>query len=288
LFNRILSLLPPATILRNDAPFAVTGGIEFIAFGGIMRLSIYHPESRRVFRGERATVSKYGHTFGGDVRYAGLAAGGQPPVHLLLRLNLQDPAVGLALPGTRWLPLLCAIRYGACNLGYRVISDSEVKILHQSETEAWEDFPYEGYPELLPPEPIALSEASYDPGNPRDALRYAGVFGYDALSEDQFADLARFVVDEGLFDPEFMEGETPEEYLREGVGFPFVQGPPDDDCPEPTCQNHGREASLRTLAIFSEDEERVRRLWGPNGEDLQIIYQICPNCDAIRATNQCT
>jgi hypothetical protein len=226
-----------------------------------MRLTIFHPRPRRIFRGERGKVSAYGHTFGGDGHYAGLAANGQAPVHLLLRLNLEDPAVGLTLPGIRWLPLLCAIRFGACNLGYRVISDTEVKILHKSEAEAWEGFPYEGYPESLPAEPIELTEASYDPGNPRDALRYAGVFGYEPLSEAQFADLARFVVDEGLFDPSFMDWETPEEYLREGVGFPFVQGPPDDDCPEPSCPNHGRDASMRTLAIFWEAEKRVRRLW---------------------------
>lgn len=253
-----------------------------------MRLVIFHPESRRVFRGERGGASEYGHTFGGDAPYAGLAMDGGPPVHLLLRLDLADPAVGLELPGIRWLPLLCAIRYGACDLGYRVVSDDEVAILHRREPEAWEGFPCEGYPDRLPPEPVAFREVPYDPANPRDALSYAGVFGYDALSEEQLAGLARFVVEEGLYDPTFMDWETPEEYVREGVGFPFVQGPPEEDCPDPSCPNHGRASSLRTLAIFREGEEGARRLWGPNCGDLQIIYQVCPICRAIRTTNQCT
>src|SRR5262249_59735794 len=96
---------------------------------------------------------------------------GQPAVHLLFRLNTAGPALGVhlagarsvrsrspvswrrrrapgkALPGPQWLPLLCAIRYGACDLGYRVVSEGEVKILRQGEVRAWEGFPYADYPE---------------------------------------------------------------------------------------------------------------------------------------------
>ena len=148
-----------------------------------MFLAIFHPDSRRVFWGKRGKKSPFGHTFGGAVDYSGLTAyKGQPPVHLLFRLNTTDPAVAVTLPGLKWLPLLCAIRYGACDLGYRVVSDGEVKILHQTEKRAWDDFPYEDYPEKLPARPVALAEGSYDPGNVEDALFYAGVFGYGALS----------------------------------------------------------------------------------------------------------
>ena len=108
------------------------------------------------------------------------------------------------------------------------------------------------------------------------------------LTSDQFAGLARFVVGEEIFDPSFSDYETPEEYLREGNGLPFVQGKPTDDCPDPACPNHGRERSLRILAIFEEEAERVRLLWGPNCGSLQILYQVCPLCHAIRTTNQCT
>jgi hypothetical protein len=33
--------------------------------------------------------------------------------------------VGVSLPGAEWLPFLCAIRYGACDQGYQVVSDAE-------------------------------------------------------------------------------------------------------------------------------------------------------------------
>jgi hypothetical protein len=252
-----------------------------------MFLELYHPASRQVFRGKRGHASEYGHAFGGASDYAGLAAfSGEPAFHLLLRLNTADPAVGLTIPGVHWLPLLCAIRYGACRLGYRVISDREVKILHQGETKAWDGFPYDGYPERLPASPLMLEERAYDPSNHKDACFYAGVFGYDALSPEQFADLARFVVEEGIFDPDISDWETPESYLREGNPLPFTQGSPVDDCPAPECRNHGRASSLRTFAIFQEGRPEARDLWGPNCGSLQIVYQICPACSAIRTTNQ--
>lgn len=253
-----------------------------------MLLEIFHQDTRRIFCGQRGVTSTFGHTFGGSAEYAGRTAYPlQPPVHLLFRLHLSDPSVGINLPGTQWLPLLCAIRYGACNLGYRVESDSKVRILHQTEKAVWEDFPYDGYSDSLPAEPVDLQEISYDPTNPKDALRYAGVFGYDALTPQQYADLARHVADVGLFVPGILDWNTPEEFL-EGNGWPFVQGPPVDDCPDSSCPNHRRKSSLRTFAIFQEGDKRVRQMWGRNCDSLQIIYQICPACGAVRASNQCT
>ena len=118
------------------------------------------------------------------------------------------------------------------------------------------------------------------------ALRYAGVFGYGALSAKQYAKLVRYVERKQLHD--LFAWESAEAYLEEGNGLPFVQGPPDDDCPDPACANHGRNSSLRTFAIFQEGQKEVRKLWGPNCGSLQIIYQVCPECAAVRTSNQCT
>lgn len=252
-----------------------------------MFLELFHQASKRVFRGERGNDSDFGHTFGGATDYAGLAAfGGQPPVHLLLRLNTADPALGVDVQGAQWLPLLCAVRYGACGLGYRVTSDREVRIRYQAEAKAWDDFPYGGYPERLPSSPLVLEEGGYDPSNPENALFYAGVFGYDALSPEQLAALARHVEKDEL--PDIFGYETGEDYLQEGNCLPYTQGPPVEDCPAPECPNHGRASSLRTFAIFREGRANARSLWGPDCDSLQIIYQICPACSAIRTTNQST
>src|SRR5262249_30474144 len=235
---------------------------------------------------------------------------GQPAVHLLFRLNTADPALGVtltgaqslrsrsqaswrrrrapgkALPGVQWLPLLCAIRYGACNLGYRVVSEGKVKILHQSEARPWDGFTYVDYPEKLTSKPVAFEEGAYDRDDVDDVLAYAGVFGYGALSPSQYARLIRHVKKEGL--PRLFGYPSAEAFLEEGNGWPFLQGPPDDECPDPACTNHRRKASLRTFAIFwdawdprEERRKEMTALRGPTCERLQIIYQGCPAWGAI-------
>jgi hypothetical protein len=174
-------------------------------------LALFHQETRRVFRGTRGRKSRFEHTFGGTANYAGLSPlKGEPPLHLLFDLNTEDPAVGVTLPKARWLPLLCAVRYGACDLGYRVVSDKRVKILYLAEATAWEGFPYDGYPEQFKARPVAFEEGSYDPGSVSDALLYGGVFGYGALSPRQYARLVRHVEKKGL--PEMFGWESAEAY----------------------------------------------------------------------------
>jgi hypothetical protein len=255
-----------------------------------MEFAIFHHDPNRIFSGKRGVKGPFGHRFGGPADYSGLAAyKAQPPVHLLFRLNTADARVGVTIPGATWLPLLCAIRYGACDLGYRVLSDDRVHILHQSVTKAWKGFPSADYPAVLPGKPVGFGEVGYDPADPHDALCFSGVFGYDALTTEQYAALSRVVVEEGLYDPDDpMDYETPEDFVREGIAFPFVQGPPMDGCPDPSCRRHGVTRALRTFAIFQEDDKKSKNLWGRSCENLQIIYQICPACGAIRTTNQCT
>lgn len=255
-----------------------------------MRLIVFHGETLRLFQGKRGRKSRFGHVFGGPADYTGLRAfKRQPAVHVLFRLNLDDPAIGIALPGSRWLPLLCAIRYGACNLGYRVISDAKVDILHQEQSKAWHGFPYHGYPKQLPERPVRFEEVPYDPENPRDVLFGWGVFGISHLTVKQYQKLKRHIRN----DPHLqvvvsLDYATVDDFLQEGVASPFVQGRPVDGCPDSSCPRHKRTQSMRTFAVFQEQASEVRNLWGPSCESLQIIYQICPKCSAIRVSNQCT
>ncbi|HUE70882.1 MAG TPA: hypothetical protein VMP01_08325 [Pirellulaceae bacterium] len=66
---------------------------------------------------------------------------------------------------------------------------------------------------------------------------------------------------------------------------PFIQQPPDDACPDPSCVNHDQLGSMRILATYSEENEE---LWNRYGDFLQIIWQYCPRCEALLATNQAT
>lgn len=252
-----------------------------------MFFELYHLESRRIRRGRRGDASPYGHHFGGEVPYKGLVPfRRKPAVHLLARLNLTDAAIGVELPNTRWLPLLCAIRYGACDLGYRVVSDHEIEILQQGETKPWKDFPYAGYPKALPSQPLVFDEEqTYDPNTLNDLLTYAGIFGYAGASPRSYAKLVRHFKNERV--AEMFGWESAEAYVEESHTPPFVSGPPIDDCPNSECANHGRAASLRVFALFEEERRKARELWGPNYE-LQLVYQVCPACAAIRTSNQCT
>lgn len=233
--------------------------------------------------------SRYGHTFGSDVSYTGLRAfRGKPPVHVLLRLNMDDPAVGVPAQPSRWLPLLCAIRYGACDLGYRVVSDRGVEIFHQTEAKPWRGFPYPGYPTRLQPRPISYRLMPNDRDPQLDELKKIGVFGHDWLSRKQFGGLVRYVVQKGIWDRSISAWASPDEAVREAC-WPLIQGRPDNDCPDPRCRNHDQKGAMKVFSVFEEDSwEGGRQLWGPDCGSLQIIHEFCPSCGAIRATNQCT
>jgi len=249
-----------------------------------MYFELFHPETRSVFRGRRGKPTPFGHMFGGSIDYDGLEAGPHlPPVHLLLRLNMADPAVGVSLRGLDWLPLLGAIRYGVCDLGYRVLSETSVRILTLGETQPRPDFPYRNYPDKLWPQPLALEEADYDPRKIVDRLTYARIFGYGDATPEAHAQLVRQVEDAGLL--RHFGYDTAEGLLADNV-WPFAQRIPCEDCPDPACANHNRAASLRTFAIFEEAETRSGPMWGGSVRDLQILFQICPRCDAIRVTSQ--
>lgn len=253
----------------------------------VMHLPFFHQDTRRVFLGRRGDVSKFGHTFGGLVDYTGLTAyPGEPPAHLLFRLNTEDPAVEVTVPGSKWLPLLCAIRYGACPLGYRVVSDNEVKILYQHEAKAWPDFPSDDFPSRLPSGTLALSGNVYNSDDPEDAHFYGDVFGYAHLTPAQHAAVAQYVAAEGWHD---LSGWEVDEYLEASSGFTFSQGRPHEACPDPSCRNHGRDGSLRVLATLREGANDPESIWGgARHEGIQVIFLICPECSAVLTTNQCT
>jgi hypothetical protein len=248
-----------------------------------MYLGLFQQRKRLIYRGIRGEDSEFGHTFGSSIGYEGLAPGGrQPSLHVLFRLNTSDPGVGIELQSAKWLPLICAIRFGACDVTYRVVSDSKIEILNL-ESKAWKGFPYPDYPKKLAPEPVSLRRYAYNADKPLDVLFYGGILGYRALTAKQFDNVIDFVKRKKLWDSR-IDG-SPEEYVRKN-DRPFSQGAPDSACRNPACKRHGKKGAMRTFALFQEATERLKVLWGPCC-DLQIIYQFCPTCQAIHTTNQC-
>jgi len=251
-----------------------------------MFLAFFHLAERLVFRGQRGRGDRFGHTSGGSVSYVGLRTSpDKPPAHLLFRLDTADPCVGVRLSTSQWLPLLCPIRYGGCAMGYRVISDTEVRILRMGEAEALEGFPRDDYPEELPVESLRVVPGDYDPSDTGDVWFYAGVFGYDHLTPLQYAQMVRDIDESGAWDDG--TAANAEEYARDNE-LPYVQGRPQTECPDPACANHSRPASLRTIAVFEEHAELADEMWGPDCGVPQVIWQVCPLCEAIAVENQAT
>ncbi len=72
-------------------------------------------------------------------------------IHLLHRLNLDDPAIPIAIPGIRWLPFYYCFDFRANDLGYRLITEDSLVTFfpdddpNVADREEWpdEDYPLE-------------------------------------------------------------------------------------------------------------------------------------------------
>src|SRR5262249_12059785 len=132
--------------------------------------------------------SRYGHTFGGPHDRAGTAREDCDGIliHLLHRLNLDDPAIPIAIPGIRWLPLYYCFDFRANELGYRLTSDGAMVTFfptddpNVSDRESWPD---EDYPPAFPKSEIKIAPFDYDPTDLEDAYLWAGIFGIGNLSK---------------------------------------------------------------------------------------------------------
>src|SRR5271168_4902388 len=132
--------------------------------------------------------SRYEHTFGGPHDRKGASRGDCKGIliHLLHRLDLTDPAIPIAIPGVRWLPLYYCFDFRANDLGYRLISEEALVTFfpdddpNVTDNEEWPD---EDYPLEFPKSSIKIADHDYDPTDLEDAYQWAGVFGIGKLSE---------------------------------------------------------------------------------------------------------
>lgn len=235
--------------------------------------------------------SKYGHTFGGphDRKGSSREDCNGILIHLLHRLDLTDPAIPIALPGIRWLPLYYCFDFRATELGYRLISDDELVTFfptddpNVSKEESWPDD--EGYPLEFPKSEIKIEAFDYDPTRLEDAYRWAGVFGIGKLSErDRDAAKERAANDmEGLG---FGVPETESEF-EAALSEPFIQGRPNSPCLNPECSNSTEWGRLTTVAIVPAEPVEGIHTFGRWGSEVELIVQMCPKCYTFRVSNQC-
>jgi hypothetical protein len=232
---------------------------------------------------------EYGHSFGGPPDRKGTSREDCNGIliHLLHRLDLSDPAIPVAVPGVRWLPLYYCFDFRANELGYRLISEEEMVTFfpeddpNVSQAESW---PYADYPTEFPRSSIKVVAYDYDPTDLDDAFRWAGVFGIGRLS-----DRNRTAAKERT--AELMDGlglgvpETEEEF-EEALSGPFMQGKPDGPCLNPTCANYRKRGQLTSIALMPAEPVKGVTTFGPLGGGVVLVFQLCPKCHTIRVSNQ--
>src|SRR6266852_5867761 len=143
--------------------------------------SLFQVPALKVFGLAAGKRDRFGHTFGGASKHDGvLPKGGKQPLHLLYSLNMDDPKVGVRIPAVRWLPLYHGFVYDGCGLGYRVVSDSKIEILHlDSPLKIPKEFPYKDYPSAFPQFSVKICDTKFNAKDPKQALEYSGIFGFD-------------------------------------------------------------------------------------------------------------
>ncbi len=231
----------------------------------------------------------YGHTFGGrhDRKGTSREACDGILIHLLHRLDLNDPAIPIVIPGVRWLPLYYCFDFRANDLGYRLVSEeSLVTFFPRDDPNVTrdEEWPAADYPPEFPRSSIEVAPYPYDPTKLDDAYAWAGVFGIGRLSKtDQTAAKERAAQEAELLGLD--APETDEDY-RDALSRPFVQGKPDVVCLNPSCPNHTQTGQLSTIALVPAEPVKGVHTFGRWGSGVQLIFQLCGRCYTIRVSNQ--
>lgn len=217
------------------------------------------------------------HRFGGTPTHRGIKPrGSSQPLHLLYSFDTKDPLFPVRVRGVRHLPLYYCFPYNAGALGYRVVSDDEIKILYMETKRVEPDFPYENFPNEFPEKPVSLVPISYE--EHKTLVYYLAWEDYRLDKKD-------------LSEPD-------KTFIKES-GYPFTQlggiqrmwqDVPQAPCPDKTCENHRYNFFLEVFAVVWNQPIPNLYLWTKKRDEweVQIIYQICPKCRAIYVCNRCT
>ena len=231
--------------------------------------------------------SSYGHTFGGphDREGASQNSCNGTLIHLLHRLNLDDPSIPVSIPGIRWLPLYYVFNSADPRLGYQLHSDESLTTFFSTEKKNQSD--KSDYPTEFPQTGIVVSDYGYDPANTDDVYSWAGVFRFGKLPPTKRNEIRQRLYTEELEPLGFNPPESDSDY-DEWMYRPFVQGIPYNNCLNPQCENNEAPTNLPVIALMSGHPVDGIHVFGRWGDDVTIIFQQCPKCFTINVTNECT
>ncbi len=219
--------------------------------------------------------SNFRHRFGGMPTYNGIVPPrNSQPLHLLYTFDTNDPLFPVSIPGIRYLPLFYCFPYNAGDLGYRMISEDQIEILHLTPKRTEPNFPYPNYPDHFSETSVKLVPITYE----------------------EHKTLVHYLTYEQHFLKSFLS-ETDRNFIKENA-YPFTQlggiqrmwqGIPEINCPNKRCENHKLGVSQEVFAVVWNQPVPDVFLWSEDSDDeIQIIFQICTNCQAISVCNRCT
>jgi hypothetical protein len=214
---------------------------------------------------------EYVHRFGGNVLHEISGKDSKNlKIHCLYMLDCSDPDLPIKLKGRRLLPLYYPMFNNACDFSYEVISDKKIKV-HLVSDSFETDFPYEGYPIVLPERKVRLRSLSYE-------QEKTLVYYYTAENRDAVDALS--VQDKGMI---------------ANLGYPFTQiggiqkmtqGTPETKCTNSKCKCFDSPIGMVVFAVVWNTPIPDFSIWGEVGEYSQIIFQICNKCQTIHVCNR--
>jgi hypothetical protein len=271
---------------------------------------LFNVPALRMFRADIGKEGSYEHSFGGQPRHEGVTFADFPPAHLLFTFDLSDTRLGVSIPGVRRLPIYHAFRGIMC---YRALTDDKIEMLNEPYREANPQSEYlQGFPQPFQQMPIDVVELEYDPRNADDVYYYGSIYGthgIDILTSSEKSALKsqlekhhEKLFGEKLLDDAADNWQQPYKALDIDMiaNFSiFPQGTGRNTCPNKCCPNSKAPGSLHMLFCLSflENESNehssddyvvllYKELAGADGGVL--IYELCPLCQALRVTLQCT
>lgn len=217
------------------------------------------------------------HRFGGRPAHRGIKPrGSSQPLHLLYTFDTKDPLVPVRVPGSRYLPLYYCFPYNAGAVGYRVVSDEEIKILYMETKHVQPDFPYENYPNEFPETPVSLTPISYD--EHKTLVYYLTCEDYNLHEYFSKEDRA------------FLK-QTDYPFTQLGGIQRMWQDIPEAACPNKQCAYHKHNCFMQVFAVVWNQPVPKVYLWDDDPKsrwEIQTIFQICPLCNSIYVCNRCT
>ncbi len=182
-----------------------------------------------------------------------------------MTLDLRDDRVPFKQPNLRELPLFFPFQYNGGGFTYRVVDDQTVEITTQPKDEFTDDFPYANYPNTFVELPIELSAAV-------EMDRYWEIEFLREQRQRAIEEAKRF---SRIFD------KLDQVAVIEGL----MQETPRWICGEPACNMQ----PMNLLTVLRGDLFDGFHFWCNTafGPDVDIIYEYCPRCFAIKTDQQC-